>query len=168
LVGPGGDGRHRPGLFSILALGARNSMVKTAQQALDNYKSAMASPQTQANYKAGVSGYAGNPMQLAAAAAPKWAANTAAAQPKFEASLNSTPKAVWVNNSVQVGAPRLATGATKAANGQKMQSYLNKYAPLWGQMGPAAAAAGEGGGAAGAAARWQAAASILMTAAGTA
>jgi hypothetical protein len=142
--------------------------VATAQQALDNYKAAMASPKTSQAYIAGIQGTASNPMQLAAAAAPKWAANTVAAQPKFEASLNSTPKSVWTNNSVQVGAPRLATGAVKAANGQKMQSYLNKYSPLWGQMGPAAMAAGEGGGAAGAAARWQAAASILMQAAGTA
>lgn len=79
------------------------------------------------NYTAGVQAVKVSPGQLAAAAAPKWAANVAAAQPKFAANVAAVSLSAWQSDTINKGAPRLATGATNAQ--PKMQAFMTKFIP---------------------------------------
>lgn len=144
-------------------------MAKTAAQMAQNWTNAMANPSTSNNYKAGIQGTTVNPM--AAAASPEaqalYAQNTAAAvsSGRMAAALNAVSMSTWQNNAINVGAARLSTGAQKASS--KMQSFFNKWAPIYAQASAAAKALPKGG-MANAMARVQAAISVMMNAAGTA
>lgn len=65
-------------------------------------------------YTAGVQSVTEAPGQAAAAAAPLWAQNTVAAQPKFAANSAAVTLASWQSSAVNKGAPRLASGAAAA------------------------------------------------------
>lgn len=65
-------------------------------------------------YTAGVQAVTEAPGMAAAAAAPLWAQNTVAAQPKFAANSAAVTLASWQNSAVQKGASRLAGGAAAA------------------------------------------------------
>lgn len=141
--------------------------MKTAQQAVANWTAAMGSAQTRQNYVAGIQGYNGNPMQLAASD-EAMQAYLAGVQRSIDTgkrvqSLNSASVADWKNNAVNFGANNLATGAKKAMT--KYQRNIAPYAAVWPQMRAAARALPKGGIAA-AQARAGAALQVLMQAAG--
>ena len=65
-------------------------------------------------YTAGVQAVTTAPGQLAAAAAPLWAQNTVAAQPKFAANSAAVSLQSWQKSAVDKGAARLGQGAQAA------------------------------------------------------
>lgn len=83
-------------------------------------------------YTAGVQAVTEAPGQAAAAAAPLWAQNTVAAQPKFAANSAAVSLQSWQNSAVQKGAPRLATGATAAQ--PKFQTAMASVLPYISQV----------------------------------
>lgn len=103
----------------------------TTEQVLTKYQAAMSRPSTADNYKKGIQGYQGNPMELAAAAQDKWADGVMAARDsgKFRRKLLATPREVWANNAVNYGAGALSNGAKKAA--PKMARSLAVMVPAW-------------------------------------
>ena len=78
-------------------------------------------------YTQGVQAFQGNPMQLAAAQVNTWMQRLQAAQGKWVASLNRTPKEVWLQNAVNLGASRLGPGATQAV--PKVTSFWTAFLP---------------------------------------
>lgn len=142
---------------------------KTAQQAADAWAAAMANPQTAANYKAGINGFTGNPMALAAApdAQQRYVMNTAAAvaSGRMAQKLQAADPNAWKVNATTVGAQRLAGGAQKGK--AKAQSAFNRLAPLWAQMQSTVASMPKGG-LANAQARANAALAVLMQGTGKA
>lgn len=143
--------------------------IPTAQQATTNWVAAMGSTQTRTNYINGIQGFTGNPMQLAAtpeamAAYANGCANSVTSGRRAKG-LAQTSATTWQQNAINVGAPRLASGATKAQG--KYLAKITPYAALWSQMRAAARALPKGG-ETNAVNRFQAAINIIMTAAGTA
>lgn len=140
---------------------------KNAQQAAANWKSAMQSPQTAANYKAGIQNCTVNPMALAATdeAMQKYQEGVARSitTGKRARSLNNAQVSTWKNNSMTIGAQNLSSGATKAQ--AKYQANIAPYAAVWPAM-KAASAALPGGSASAAKAKFGAALDVLMNAAG--
>lgn len=96
-----------------------------ASDAAQNWVSAMQNAGTK--YTAGVNAVKTAPGAAAAAAAPKWAANVAAAQGKFAANSSAVSLSSWQQDAINKGAPRLATGATNAQ--PKMQAFMTKFLP---------------------------------------
>lgn len=143
--------------------------MKTAQQAVSNWVAAMGSPTTSQKYKDGINGFNGNPMALAATPEAMDAylngVQRSITSGKRAKSLNDASPATWKNNAINVGAARLASGATKSQ--QKYAQKIAPYAAVWPQMRAAARALPKGG-FANAAARAAAALQVLMQAAGTA
>lgn len=129
----------------------------------------MGSPQTAQKYKDGINGFNGNPMALAATPEAMQAyldgVQRSIASGKRANSLNQASAATWKNNAINVGAARLASGATKSQ--AKYAAKIAPYAAVWPQMRAAARALPKGG-LANATARAAAALQVLMTAAGTA
>ena len=80
-----------------------------------------------AAYEAGIRAVTTPPGQLAAANADKWAANVAAAKPRFASKSASVGLADWQNQAITKGAPRLVDGASTAQ--PKMASFLNTFLP---------------------------------------
>lgn len=143
-------------------------MPKTAQQATTNWVNAMSSATVRNNYIAGIQGFTGNPMQLAATPEAMQAyadgcANSVTSGRRAKG-LAQTSAATWQQNAVNVGAPRLASGAQKAQ--AKYLAKITPYAALWPQMKAASKALPKGG-LQNAVAKVQAALAILMQAAGT-
>ena len=138
--------------------------MKTAEQMVAAYQAAMASPQTQTNYKNGINGYNGNPMALAATPESQalYSQNTQAAvtSGRMAAALNAASPQEWKQNATTVGAMNLASGARKA--GPKQLRFYQKAIPIYAQMKSAAASLPKGGGLAGAQARANAALAVLM------
>lgn len=140
-------------------------MAFNAQRAAQRYKDAMGSSQTKQAYKDGILGFAGNPMEMAAAHADDYKRGTeeAATSGRFAARLRETPKQKWVDGGVNKGADRLSTGAAAAfpvalANFQRM-------APIYDQMKVAADAVQRTGDReADARRKWEAANAIIMAA----
>lgn len=143
--------------------------MKTAQQAVGNWQSAMASPQTSQKYKDGINSTNVNPMALAAS--PEAMQNylngvqRSVDSGKRVRALNAASVADWKNNAIQYGATNLANGAKKAQ--AKYQRNIAPYAAVWPQMRQAAQALPKGG-LANATARVQAALGVIMGVAGTA
>jgi hypothetical protein len=80
-----------------------------------------------AKYTAGVQAVKVAPGQLAAAAAPLWAQNVAAAQSKFASEVSKVTLSQWQNAAATKGAPRLGTGATAAQ--PKFQAFMTSFIP---------------------------------------
>lgn len=139
----------------------------TAATAAANWKAAMASPTTAANYKAGIQNCNVNPMQLAASETAMNAYQAGVLRSinsgKRVNALNSASVATWKTNATTVGVQNLQTGATKGL--PKYQANIAPYAAVWPQM-KAAAAALPGGSIAAASAKQKAALTVLMEAAG--
>lgn len=129
----------------------------------------MGSPTTAQKYKDGINGFNGNPMALAATPEAMQAyldgVQRSITSGKRANSLNQASAATWKNNAINVGAARLASGATKSQG--KYATKITPYATVWPQMRAAARALPKGG-FANAAARAAAALQVLMSAAGTA
>jgi hypothetical protein len=140
-------------------------MPKTAQQAIQAWQAAMASPQTQSNYVAGINAVTSSPMAAAAQQSAKYLAGIqqAVSSGKWQQALENASFPQWKQNATQTGAQRLASGATKAL--PKYTAFAQKYSPVWAQM-RAASAAVQGSGMGAATAKWQAAMQVLMSAAG--
>jgi len=79
-------------------------------------------------YTAGVNAVRTAPGQLAAAAAPLWAQNVAAAQNKFAANSAKVSLQAWQSAASTKGAPRLGTGATAAQ--PKFQAFMQSFLPV--------------------------------------
>jgi hypothetical protein len=80
-----------------------------------------------AKYTAGVNAVKTAPGTLAAAQAGVWAANVAAAQPKFARNVGAVSLQSWQASAVSKGAPRLASGAQAAQ--PKMQAFMTNFIP---------------------------------------
>lgn len=142
---------------------------KTAQQAADNWKNAMANPATAQRYKDGIANFQGNPMALAATndAQQRYMQNTAAAvtSGRMAAKLNATDPNTWRSNAQNFGAQKLAMGGQKGY--AKAQKAFAMLAPIWGQMRSAVQGMPKGG-LQNALARQAAALTVLMQATGKA
>jgi hypothetical protein len=95
-----------------------------------------------AAWNAGIQGYAGNPMELAAAQVDKAVANYSAAAPRMAARLRATPVSTWKSQSA-LSQSNYVQGATKGLNAYtaKMQRLS---VSLWPGMKQASQAAGGG------------------------
>lgn len=62
------------------------------------------------DYKSGIQATTVNPMQLAAAAATTWLANTTAAKAKFQRNVGLVSKTTWMNQATTKGATNFTTG----------------------------------------------------------
>ena len=78
-------------------------------------------------YIAGVDAVKVAPGQMAAAAAPLWAANVAAAQSKFATNSAKVSLPAWQAAAANTGAPRLGTGATAAQ--PKFTAFMTAFLP---------------------------------------
>ena len=78
-------------------------------------------------YIAGVQAVKVAPGQAAAAAAPLWAQNVAAAQGKFAANSAKVTLPAWQAAAETKGAPRLGTGASAAQ--PKMAAFMTAFLP---------------------------------------
>ena len=143
--------------------------MKTAQQATANWLAAMGSATTRTNYINGIQGFTGNPMQLAATPEAMQAyldgVQNSVTSGRRAKGLAQTSAATWQQNAINVGAPRLASGAQKAQG--KYNAKIAPYAAVWPQMRAASRALPKGG-LANAQARAAAALQVIMQAAGTA
>jgi len=121
---------------------------KTPQQIVDAWIAGMQSPNTQTKYRNGIAGFQGNPMALAATtqALTKYAnaCQQSVVNGKRAASLNSADPNIWKTNAMNLGAPGLGTGATKAK--AKMLARMTKWAGVYAQASQAAAAVPDDGG----------------------
>lgn len=90
-------------------------------------KWATALPAAQQRYIDGVNAVQVAPGTLAARAAPTWAANTAAAQPKFARNSAAVSLQSWQQSTTTKGAQRLSSGAQAAQ--PKMEQALAKLFP---------------------------------------
>ncbi len=88
------------------------SKLDNPTQAAANWASRLGAS-TQA-YTDGVNGVTVAPGQLAAAAKDRWLQNTTAAAPRFAANSAAVQLPTWQNAAVTKGAPRLASGAQSA------------------------------------------------------
>jgi hypothetical protein len=78
-------------------------------------------------YTAGVNAVKVAPGQSAAAAAPLWASQVAAAQQKFASNVAKVSLTDWQTAAINKGASRLGTGATAAQ--PKMATFMGKFLP---------------------------------------
>lgn len=90
-------------------------------------KWAQALPAAQQRYVNGINSVTIAPGQLAARAAPTWAANTAAAQSKFARNSAAVSLQDWQQAAAGKGAQRLASGAQAAQ--PKMEAALTRLFP---------------------------------------
>jgi len=81
-----------------------------------------------ARWAAGVQAVTVSPGVLAARAVDRWAANTAAAAPKFARNSAAMTREEWVNTTVTKGQPRLASGAQAAQS--KVEAAFAKLFPF--------------------------------------
>lgn len=81
----------------------------------DRWKSAMQGGIAQQKYRDKINAYAGNPMELAAAAVDSgyWAQRTTAAAGKMAKKLRAVQVGTWKANATGPGAQNMSTGATK-------------------------------------------------------
>jgi hypothetical protein len=105
--------------------------MKGGANAAQNWLAAMQSPQTAANYKAGINAVTVNPMALAAQAAPLYLQNVTQAvnDGRYAQALNNASPAVWKANATGPGAQNLTTGAQKGY--PKFQAFVAKFQPVW-------------------------------------
>lgn len=108
-------------------------MAKTADQATQRWKSAMASGTTRQNYIDGINGYQGNPMAQAAtpAALQKYqdACALSVSSGRRAARLNASSPAVWKAQAVNFGASKLATAAQQS--GPKYAAWAQSAQATW-------------------------------------
>jgi hypothetical protein len=139
----------------------------TPDQIVKNWTGAMQSSATQQKYKDGVSRYNGNPMAQAASpeATQRYLnrVQESVASGKRQNRLNATPADRWKQNSVNIGAAAMSTGAQKGK--AKVMEAAQKWAPIYAQASAEVAAMPKGGRAE-AKARAARAIDILMDAAG--
>lgn len=83
--------------------------IPSAAEAAQRWQSGFAGSGTK--WAAGIEAVTVPPGQLAAAAAPRWLANTQAAAPKYAANVGRVSLAQWKQDSITKGQGRLATGA---------------------------------------------------------
>lgn len=142
--------------------------VKSAAAQNAAWLAAMQSPTAAQNYKAGVQGFSGNPMALAAsptAQARYLNSVTAAVQSgRMAAKLNAVPASYWQSQSLASGAMNLAAGARKGS--AKQLAAAQRLQAIQQQASDAAAAIPSDGTAATAIAKFSAALQIMMSAKG--
>lgn len=83
-------------------------------------------------YTAGVQAVTEAPGAAAAAAAPLWAQNTIAAQPKYAANSAAVSLQSWQQSAINKGAGRLGSGATAAQ--PKFQAAMGQVLPFISQV----------------------------------
>jgi len=147
---------------------ARSSpkQVKDAAQINKNWVAAMNAPTTQTKYKDGINRYNGNPMAAAATpeAMQRYTDHVAKSvtSGKRAASLNAADPAMWKQNSLNVGAIGLGTGANKKS--AKQLKVAQRWQPIYQAASNAAAAVPNDGGIN--AGKWQAAVQVMQQAKG--
>lgn len=101
-------------------------------KAADRWSSGLANAGTK--YRDGVNGFQGNPMELAAANKQGWlnGIQEAAANGKWERGLRRNPASYWKEQCSNIGAQRLATGATKGK--PKWQAFATQFFPFLQQV----------------------------------
>jgi len=141
--------------------------VASASQILQNWQGAMGNPATAQKYSAGINKVTTSPMEQAASAdaEQRYIAGVQAAvnSGKRAAALRAVTLAQWKQQAMNVGAQRLASGATKGT--PKYQTALQKWQPIYQEASNAAQSLPKGGFAQ-AQARWAASTQVLMAAAG--
>jgi hypothetical protein len=140
------------------------STVATPAQMAANWVSGMQSPTAAAKYKAGIARVTVNPMQQAASPAAMQLylnkVQQSVTSGKRAAALNAVPMSTWQNNSINIGANLLSSGATKAT--AKMTAHFQKWAPIYQQASDAAKSIPKDGTISSAMARVQASLQVLM------
>lgn len=121
--------------------------MKTLQQAVDNWTSAMGSTETANKYKQGINNTTENPMMLAATdeAMTNYlnGVQRSITSGKRVAKLQAASFSDWKQTSTTIGVQNLANGAKKGK--PKMQRGLAPYAAAWPQMRQAARSLPRGG-----------------------
>ena len=94
----------------------------SASDAADKWASGLTG--ARGRMQAGAESVPVSPGILAARQADVWAANTMASKPKYKTNVGAVTKEYWVNQYVNKGLDRVASGA--AASKPKMEDFLGK------------------------------------------